>query len=721
MARDAAIGEHLARLRETAGYKQNELAKRIQCSPAVLSRIEGGERPASPEELDALLAAIGTPEAQAFAECLSRHWSIIPEPPFDEPDADLIWEAEQAAVAVEALAAQPDVKHFFERRLTRYKEELRASAARLTNRRYYVVFSGAIAAGKSTAICRIESLEVVDGKGRPLPVIEVGPGGITLCEVHVRRGPGYGFIVDPCSEYEVRRHVLDFARSLLESSSAQTGSETEADSGLAGSSREISRALRNMADLPIRRFPRKQDGTKPPSVDEGRVLAARIGEIKALAVEILARMQLHRRDRRDIWHSPATEKPPLVWLQGIFNKVNNGADAEFSLPKRMEIVVPHAPLREDVLSITLIDTQGIDDVAGRVDLEQHFDDPHTVVVLCTKFEEAPSVHIRQLLTRAREAGVRTLDSHAAVLVLPRPGEAMQMKDAGVPVGTAEEGCEIKADEIRLKLNALGLADLALAFFNAAEDDPGVLRSFLQARIAAVRDRHRDSLREIVAGANALLANYEKEQAREATREAARQLTRWLRHNGELTERISRHVHDSLLTATASAYPQTINAAVVREGNWHKLNYGHNLSHGARRMAAQAAERKLDSFREIAKHLLLDEKLTDAHDLVRQALRVLEAGFDDLIRKVQLVGQSIHADELIADAEFWRDCEREWGRGSGYRDRVNTHNKEWFEEKRGHEADRRVLAVIHEEWKNAIASVAQLLPEPAEEGAKDAAA
>jgi hypothetical protein len=108
--------------------------------------------------------------------------------------------------------------------------------------------------------------------------------------------------------------------------------------------------------------------------------------------------------------------------------------------------------------------------------------------------------------------------------------------------------------------------------------------FLKARIADVRNRHRATLCEIVAGANALLANYEREQAHEAMREAARHLTSWLEHNGKLTEGTSRHVHDSLIAATASAHPQTINAAIVREGNWHKLNYGHNLSHGARRMA-----------------------------------------------------------------------------------------------------------------------------------------
>jgi transcriptional regulator with XRE-family HTH domain len=721
MSRDAAIGRHLAKLRDAAGFKQNELARRSEWSPAVLSRIESGERAASAEEIDSLLSAIGTSEARAFAERLSRQWKIIPEPAFDEADDGLIWEAEQAAQSVDALAAQPDVKLFFERRLARYKEELCASAARLTNRRYRVVFSGAIAAGKSTAICRVESLELFDGKGMPIPVLEAGGGGITLCEVHVQRGPEYGFLIEPCSEDEVRRHVLDFARSLLESPSSSATDAMDADSNSPGASREISRALRSMAELPVRRFPRRSDGSKPPSIDEGRALAERIGDIKALAVEILARMQLHRRDRRDLWYSASNNKEPLAWLQDIFEKVNNGNHPEFSLPKRIEIIVPHSPLREDALSVTVIDTQGIDDVAGRVDLEQHFDDPHTVVVLCTRFEEAPSVHIRHLLTRAREAGVRTLDTNAAVVVLPRTGEAMQMKDSGIPVRKAEEGYDVKADEIRLKLHSVGLSNLPVTFFNAAEDDPETLRNFLKGRIAAVRDHHRAALREIVAGANALLANYEKEQAHEAMREAARHLTNWLQHNTELTERPSHHVHDSLIAATASAYPQTINAAIVREGNWHKLSYGHNLSHGARRMATQAAERRLVGFREIANLLLRDEKLADAHDLVRQALRALEEGFDDLIRKVQLVGLSIHADELSADAEFWRDCVREWGRGSGYRDRVNRHNKHWFETRGGKDADGRVQDVIHREWKNAIGIVGQLMPDAGPHGRTNVAA
>jgi hypothetical protein len=683
-------------------------------SPAFLSRIESGDRPASADELSALLSAIDTPEALAFLERLARKWVVLPEPAFDEPDADLIWQAEQAAQSVRALAAQPDIRNFFERRLTRYEEELRAAAERLADRRYRVVFSGAIAAGKSTAICRAEGLELAGSKGMPVPVLETGRGGITLCEVHIRRGPGYGVLIEPCSDDEVRRHVPDFARSLVDASQAEDDAEAAEPNGNAVEpSREIDRVLRNMAELPVRRFGRQPDGTKPPSIDEARLLAERTGDVKALAVEILARMKLYRRDRRVLWHDASTEQAPLVWLQDVFRQLNNGLHPEFSLPRRIEVVVPHAPFCEEAFSVTLIDTQGIDDVAGRADLEQHFDDEHAIVALCSKFDEAPSVHIRDLLRRAKEAGVRTLESHVAVLVLARPDDALKTTENGVAVQSVEEGYDLKAYQVGRKLRSFRISDRQVLFFNAAEQEPEELRAFLRGRIADVRARHREALREIVAGVNALLGNYEKEQARDAMRTAAKSMSAWLRNKGILQERSSHHIHDSLMDATSVAYPQSIHASVLREGNWSKLDYGHHLSHGARRMAAQVIEPKLIGFREITTNVLQQDGLQPAHDLAQQALRALEEGFDGLMRKIQLIGQSVHSDELQADDEFWRGCAREWGRGSRhndrYRDRVNGRNNNWFQAERGKNADARVGTVIAKEWASAIAAVDQLLP------------
>jgi hypothetical protein len=622
----------------------------------------------------------------------------------------LLWEAEQAAQQIHALAERPDVKQFFERRLIRYEEELSAGAQRVMNKRYRVAFIGTIAVGKSTVICRVERLELTTSKGMPKAVLETGAGGITICEVHVRKGPGHGLIIEPSTEDEVRHHVSDFANFLLNPLQPAQSDENNGESGSPGISREVERALRSMTGLRRKRAEKKPDGTVVAAVDEARDLAKTVTDAKALSVEILARMELHKRDRRDIWHSDAVGKPPLEWLQETFERVNNGRHPEFTLPKRIELVIPTAVLGDESISVTLINTQGIDDIAGRADLEQHFDDTHTVVVLCTVFNEAPSTSVRQLLTRAKDGGVRTLESNAAILALPRPGEALAMKDNGYPVQTAIEGCDLKSEEVQLKLHPLGLTALPVVFFNAAEDEPEVLRSFLLDRIDAVRESHRKSLREIIRGANALLHNYDEEQAREVMAAAARRLTTWLDHNGVLSTAPTGHVHDSLLSAVQTAHARTVYAAIVREGEWHNLNYAHQLSHGARRIATQIAQPKLNSFREIATNLLDDDQFADGHDLVRQAMRLLESGFDNLVRKAQLVGQSIHADEM-SDPTFWFNCGLEWGQGSrggGYRNRINALNRQWFEVEHQCDADTRVVQLIRANWDEAIISVRELL-------------
>jgi hypothetical protein len=430
-------------------------------------------------------------------------------------------------------------------------------------------------------------------------------------------------------------------------------------------------------------------------------------EVKSLTVELLARMELHERGRRDMWHSSESGKPPLEWLQQLFEDVNNGRHEEFTLPKRIELVLPTAVLGDDSISVTLIDTQGIDDIAARADLEQHFDDAHTVVILCTVFNEAPATPVRQLLTRAKEGGVRTLGTHAAILALPRPGEALAMKDNGYPAQNAEEGYELKAEEVRLKLHPLGLTNLPVAFFNAAEDAPEILQSFVMARIRTVQEFHRSALNEITEGANTLLANYEKEQAREAMRGASRSLTTWLDHNAAPSpSAATRPVHDSLLSATASAHWKTIYATVARRGEWPNLDYAHQLSHGARRMATQIIEPKLTGFETIAKNLIDDEQFAEAHDLVRQAVRVLDESFDTIVRTAQLVGESVQTDQLSEDIDFWRHCSGESGRG--YRDRINGHNRRWFEQEHQGEAEARVIEIVVQKWNEAVTSVRGLL-------------
>jgi transcriptional regulator with XRE-family HTH domain len=75
------LGRYLMQVRDRAGIKQAELARKITWSPAVLSRIEAGDRQLAPDELQMIVDAIGTPEAKKLQEVIQRDWNVIPRPP----------------------------------------------------------------------------------------------------------------------------------------------------------------------------------------------------------------------------------------------------------------------------------------------------------------------------------------------------------------------------------------------------------------------------------------------------------------------------------------------------------------------------------------------------------------------------------------------------------------------------------------------------------------
>ena len=72
--------------------------------------------------------------------------------------------------------------------------------------------------------------------------------------------------------------------------------------------REIERAIRNMTGLAPRRF-KGPDG-KTVRTDPAKELAGKITERRDLVVEVLTLMGLHRRDRRDEWHTPTSTASP---------------------------------------------------------------------------------------------------------------------------------------------------------------------------------------------------------------------------------------------------------------------------------------------------------------------------------------------------------------------------------------------------------------------------
>jgi len=703
------IGRHLMRVRDRAGVKQAELAKRVALSPAVLSRIESGDRAVTLQEVDDILAQIGTPEAADLAKALQRVWRVLQRPPLDHPDQDLLWEAEQVAVELVTLRDLPETPHAFERRLTEYIEELRRGSDLLLKREHQVAFIGSIGVGKSTAICRMTGLETPREDGTLVPVLEVGGGGITVCEVHLRTGPEYGLIIEPRGDDEIRQDVADLADHVLKGNVAieDDGPGTAESQGI---SKEVARALRNMAGLAVQRA-KGPDG-KRTTIDPAKALAEQFPTQREFVVEVLSRMELHRRDRRDIWYDRASGKSPKAWLRDAFAAINNGRNSDFTLPKRVEVVVPEHLLNASDLTVRFIDTKGIDRTAAREDIEIHLDDPHTLAVMCSNFNNAPAAEARLLLERAKEAGVRGLDINASLLVLPRPDEALAMKDdaTSTPVETADEGYELKGEQVSLALEPLGLQNLAVGFYNAKEDPPDRAQAFLLERLARARAAFRTRLQEGTSGARALLNNRGEERIRAVLRDAGDSLRTWASMN-EGVPSVQAHVQESLLTQIQIAYASTVRAAVRREGEWTQLSYSHHIGYGARRLAVLALGKAVDEFCGHCKILAATPRYIEAADLIAQAARVLTANYEELLRKVQLMGQTAFKDALKADSTFWQACMAEWGQGPGYKNRVAGHNRDWFDNQARRKLEEELKALIGREWTRALQSVTELL-EPA---------
>ena len=721
MATAREVGPYLSRLRIEARLAQKEVAELASIYPAALSRIESGERPPTDDEVKRIVAALDTSDARQFGASVSLQWAYLQRPPVGHPDMDLLWQGEQCLAKLAQVREEgglgTDNDGPFQARLGESEGEIKRVAALVRNLEHTIAFVGDIGVGKTSALCAILGLQVPPTpSGRHMEVLEVGTGRTTVCEVQVVQGPAYGLLVDSLTDEEVEREVFEFAdylKGAIDSTVTVNSDGGESsivgpatgDPSFPGTTREISRCIRNMSRLTV---PRLGAGGRGDRVDQAMQLARNAQDSTALAGEIVSRMNLQQRRRKEIWYTPDSGREPLVWLADMFRQVNNGRYSEFSIPRVIQVMVPEEILGEKTLKLRLVDTKGIDATVERADLDNQLRNPAAAVALCTGFNDAPAISVQALLEQAQRSGIRDLDVKTIVLALAHPDQAYGVKyDDGTEVDTVEEGYALKADQVWMQLGVRNVECAAVEFFNCREETPDRVKEALLKLVWNVRERHCQELREVVTRTSAMLENYEEEQVIAENREMSRRLVIWLNNNRELPE-FDLELEANLISAIQRAHPSSVRASVRREGLWANLNYNYQLGIGVQAMVNVVVGARIQGFTEVATTTADD--LTSARDLVDQAIRMMETGKVGLLDTCRDFGGTIHTYHMKVDSRFWDSCDSEWGRGPGYRDRVLEHHDGWFDKRKGGDGDlkSRVREFVEGEWNSLLKRVESIL-------------
>ena len=428
VSEEKELGRQLARVRDGAGLTQGELARRLSVSQTVVSRTESGERRLDDEELQRFTSAVGSEAAMAIARRRDRDWRVLPRPALSHPDHDLLWKAELVGRELDALLRKPDVALAFARRIEGLLAEMRSAAALLLNRACDVVFIGKVGVGKTSAICRIAGLVVTRAGARSdAAVLDVAGGRTTLCEVRITTGPT-GIAIEPCSDAEVRAYVAEFADKVLYGL-GDDGPQRVAEQDERSLASEVEKAIRNIAGLAR---PRGKDAKGNRLPDPAKELAHEIlaeernrgrddeGVSQRLQFEVLSRMRMDKRDCREVRFDERNGLDPFAWLKSEFHRINIGTNPEFTVPKRIHVSVDMALIPGmDEVDVRIVDTKGIDETVARADLEGHFGSAHTVMVLCSGFNDAPCTEAVDLLERARVVGIAADGVHGMLLGLPK--------------------------------------------------------------------------------------------------------------------------------------------------------------------------------------------------------------------------------------------------------------------------------------------------------------
>jgi transcriptional regulator with XRE-family HTH domain len=674
--------------REDAKMSQTGLASVLAISASIVSRLEGAEF-ADPKMAERYLRAVNTPLSAQVIAYYGQRWRFIEQPSFTHPQREDIWAAELALQLLDEFENSAQFDAILQDPLSKLRNRIINETEFIRHSEHGIAFIGDIGVGKTTALSFVTNL-ILEGKGdKPESVFPTGSGRTTVCEVAIKIAPAYGISVESLAEEAIRELVSDLVIGLK--------------TGKSGLPSELERVIRNMADLRRTTVRSKVGLEKPKPIDALRDMVDATEDVDQIITEVLTRMKLETRTEAQMILSESAEGS-IDWLASNIAKINYGQHPSFSVPQRITVLLPLQALRETPYLLSVIDTKGVEGTTQRSDLKAQIDDARTVVVLCSKFADAPGPTPMSIMREMIDSGADALEAERiCLLVLPREDEALKIvDDFGGNPATADEGYAVRESQIDQQFATEGLPSIPVNFYNVGTDDPAHVWGWLTSMIDRVRSNKVLRIQRFVGAAHDLVNNSDVAKSRQARIEIARAIENVAERFNELPD-VVRPAHANLVAEAKKAHQSSIAASVNRRGKWDNFNVPHILGVGVR---ADANLRTRDRFVRIDEQIESLKStfghLLDIHQLLESLQDDVKEWKQEFLTKAALTGRVSYSPYLEGATELWQACQERYGNGSGYRIDISDIFQTHFEEdENALRARDRVNAALEKGWRDIV--------------------
>lgn len=694
------VGQDVSQFRSEMGITQSQLAAKAGVDQSRVSRIEKGEAATTAEvgKLIEALHLLGSKAAANYGTFLARNWDHIERPDFTNPQRGILELAEEQLRQIAEFLEEEERPWPLKRQLERQRSAIEASAVYLGKTVHQIAFIGEVGVGKSTAISFLYGLldpssSTADLRERV--VLETGGGHTTLCEVNIRRGPGFGIVIQAQSDEEMRNIVSDFCAATWLRRVAGEGQKND------NVSEEVQRALRNMSGLTVKR--ERDPAGKTSSRDQAAELAAQCTSEEEFRARVIERMRLERRTRREIWIDDASAKTAMQQLRKLFRDINNGRISDVPMPASIDLLIPGFGSEVQGLTISAVDTKGLDEIAVRADLDARLKDSRTHVVLCSTFNQAPSTSVQLLLDHLRNAhGVRVDAGKVSVLALPRDEEAMAVKtDDGEPPIDDEDGYQLKREQI-LRTLASGdgaLSGVPILFFNAKRDEAAKVRQQLMSQVVQLRKSYEERLLDECAAADEIVLNHETLAFTTAVQAVADRLSHFLGAHASLPPRVRQPAQELVETMGGIRYASTIWAMTRRNGEYYNFSASHQVGAGGAKDALLRSKTWFEKLQGVLDTLKQDPDLALAQRTIQQVETSAAGWRRTFAEAARTATVEIYRGPLESDAALWTKCAAQWGAGPGFKVRVEKLVRDWFDAQT--ELHQNLEAAMAGLWEDAV--------------------